>query len=195
MQAFVPGYLLGALVGVPLGLVLGRYRLVESALGVYVTAAYATPLVALLPLYIVWFGVGVTAKVAIIATMTAFPIIINTWRGVKAVDEKLIEVALAFGASHRAIMRKVIVPATLPHIMTGLRLGVGRALIAMVIAEFFTAVTGLGGIVITAGDNYETAKMFVPIIVIMLLGVTLTWLLALLERRMAPWHQGRRRSR
>jgi taurine transport system permease protein len=189
MQAFLPGYLLGALTGVPLGLAVGRYRWVESTLGIYVTAAYAAPLVALLPLYVVWFGVGVAAKVAIISTLTAFPIVINTWRGVKAVDTSLVEVGSAFGASRGQITRKVVLPAALPHIMTGLRLGVGRALIAMVIAEFFTAVSGLGGIIITAGNDYETSRMFVPIIVIMLLGVALTMLLESLERRIAPWHE------
>lgn len=187
MNAFAPGYLLGAAIGIPLGLLLGRFWLAESALGPYVTAAYAAPLVALLPLYVVWFGVGVAAKLAIITTLTAFPVVINTWRGVKAMDASLIEVGAAFGASTGQLMRKVIVPATLPYIMTGLRLAVGRALIAMVIAEFFTAVSGLGGIIVTAGNNYETSRMLVPVAVIMALGVTLTSLLELLERRIAPW--------
>jgi NitT/TauT family transport system permease protein len=116
------------------------------------------------------------------------PITINTWRGVRSVPRSFIEVGTAFGASQRQIMRKIVIPATLPHVITGLRLGVGRALIAMVLGEFFTAVSGLGGIIITAGNNFDTNRMFVPIIVIMVLGVALTGLLDVLERRLAPWH-------
>lgn len=188
MQAFIPAYILAAVVGVPLGLLIGRFRLVEAALGPYVTAGYSTPLVALTPLFIVWFGIGFTVKVVIVFTLTVFPIIINTWRGVQAVPRTLTEVGYAFGASQAKIMRQIIVPGTLPHIMTGLRLGVGRAVIGVVIAEFFTAVSGLGGIVITAGNSFDTARMFVPIIVILLWGILLTWLVGLAERRLAPWH-------
>jgi ABC-type nitrate/sulfonate/bicarbonate transport system permease component len=188
LQPFIPGYLLAVVVGIPLGLIIGRYRLVEAAVGPYVTAGYSTPLVALTPLFIVWFGIGFTVKVAIIFTLTVFPILINTWRGVHAVPKTLIEVGQAFGASQSMIMRKIIVPATLPHIMTGLRLGVGRAVIAVVIAEFFTAVSGLGGIIINAGNSFETATMFVPIIVILLWGVALTAFVGWLERKLAPWH-------
>jgi ABC-type nitrate/sulfonate/bicarbonate transport system permease component len=188
LQAFIPGYLLAVVVGIPLGLLIGRYQMMEAAVGPYVTAGYSTPLVALTPLFIVWFGIGFTVKVAIIFTLTVFPILINTWRGVHAVPKTLIEVGRAFGASQSMIMRKIIVPATLPHIMTGLRLGVGRAVIAVVIAEFFTAVSGLGGIIINAGNSFETATMWVPIIVILLWGVALTALVGWLERRLAPWH-------
>lgn len=189
MQAFVPGYLLAALVGIPLGLVIGRYRVAEAATGVYITAGYATPLVALVPLYVVWFGIGFVVKVAIIFTLAVFPILINTWRGVRSVPKSLVEVGQAFGASNAQIMYKIIVPGTLPHIMTGLRLGVGRAVIGMVIAEFFTAVGGLGGIIINAGNSFDTARMFVPIITIMLIGVVLTWLVGRIEKKLTPWHE------
>jgi ABC-type nitrate/sulfonate/bicarbonate transport system permease component len=189
MQAFVPGYLLAALVGIPLGLVVGRYRIAEAAAGVYITAGYATPLVALVPLYIVWFGIGFAVKVAIIFTLAVFPVLINTWRGVRSVPKSLVEVGQAFGASNAQIMYKIIVPGTLPHIMTGLRLGVGRAVIGMVIAEFFTAVGGLGGIIINAGNSFDTARMFVPIITIMVIGVVLTWLVGRVEKKLTPWHE------
>lgn len=188
MKAFVPGYLLAAVVGIPLGLFIGRFRLVEAALGPYVTAGYATPLVALIPLFIVWFGIGFTVKVAIVFTLTVFPIIINTWRGVQAVPGTLTEVGSTFGASQAQIMWKIIVPGTLPHIMTGLRLGVGRAVIGIVIAEFFTAVSGLGGIIINAGNSFDTARMFVPVVVVLLWGIILTWLVGIAERKLAPWH-------
>lgn len=188
IQSFVPAYVLAVLVGVPVGLVLGRYRVMEAGFGPYVTAGYATPLVALIPLFIVWFGTGLVVKIAVVFTLTVFPIIINTWRGVQAVPGTLVEVGSSFGASQAEIMRKIIIPGTLPHIMTGLRLAVGRAVIGIVIAEFFTAVSGLGGIIINAGNSFDTARMFVPVIVVLLLGVVLTWLVGLAERKFAPWH-------
>lgn len=185
---FAVGFVAASAVGVPLGLAIGRYRLFEAAVGPYITAGYSTPLVALLPLFLVWFGIGFLAKVAIVFTLTIFPIIINTWRGVHSVPASTIEVGIAFEASQGQIMRKIIVPGTLPHIMTGLRLGVGRAVIGIIIAEFFTAVGGLGGIIINAGNSFNTTKMFVPIVVILLWGVILTQLVGVAERRLAPWH-------
>ncbi|WP_197970079.1 ABC transporter permease [Mesobacillus harenae] len=187
VQPLAVGYLLAAVVGIPIGLLIGRYRIVESAINIYVIAGYATPLVALIPLFVLWFGLGFGVKVAIVFTLTIFPIIINTTDGVKAVPKTMIEVGTAFVASQSAIMRKIIIPATIPHIMTGLRLGVGKAVIAMVIAEFFTSISGLGGIIINSGNNFDTAKMFVPVIILMILGVGLTALVGKLESIVAPW--------
>jgi NitT/TauT family transport system permease protein len=129
IQPFIAGYLLSALIGIPLGLLLGRDRTIEAALGVYVTAGYAVPLVALVPLFVLWFGLGFLVKVVIIFTMAVFPIIINTWAGVQAVPRALVEVGTAFVASPAAIMRKIIIPATIPYVMTGLRLAIGRAVV------------------------------------------------------------------
>lgn len=189
MQALIVGYILSAIAGIPLGLLLGRYRWAEQGLGIYVTAGYAAPLVALIPLFMLWFGLGFTVKVAIVFSLALFPITINTWAGVKAVPRTLIEVGTAFVASDAAIMWKIIVPATLPYIMTGLRLAVGRAIIAMVIAEFFTSITGLGGIILKAGDNFDTARMFVPVILLMALGIGGTSLVHWFEAKVAPWQK------
>lgn len=189
MQSLIVGYVLSAVVGIPLGLLLGRYRWAEHGLGIYVTACYAAPLVALIPLFMLWFGLGFTVKVAIIFALSLFPITINTWAGVKAVPKTLIEVGTAFVASDAAIMWKIIVPATLPYIMTGLRLAVGRAIIAMVIAEFFTSITGLGGIILKAGDNFDTARMFVPVLLLMALGIGATSLVHWFEAKVAPWQK------
>lgn len=189
MQPLAVGYALAAVAGIPLGLLLGRYRWAECGLGIYVTACYATPLVALIPLFVLWFGLGFAVKVAIIFVLSIFPITINTWAGVKAVPRTLIEVGTSFVASDAAIMWKIIVPATLPYIMTGLRLAIGRAIIAMVVAEFFTAITGLGGIILKAGDNFDTARMFVPVLVLMALGIGLTAAVHWLESKVAPWQK------
>ncbi len=190
VQPLVAGYLLSALIGIPMGLLLGRSRPAEAALSMYVTAAYAVPLVALVPLFVLWFGLGFVAKAVIIFSMAVFPIIISTWAGVQAVPRSLIEVGVAFVASPAAIMRKIIVPATIPYVMTGLRLAIGRAVVGMVIAEFYTAVGGLGGIIINAGNDYDVAVLFAPIVVLMALGYGLTALIGHLERRIAPWQAG-----
>ena len=187
LQPLLLGFLLAAVIGIPVGLLVGRYRAADAALGVYVTAGYAMPLVALIPIFMLWFGLGFTVKVVIVIVMTVFPIVINTRAGVRAVPKAMIEVGTSFMAGELAIMRKIILPATVPHIMTGLRLGIGRAVIAIVIAEFFTAIGGLGGQIILAGQRFDTAGLFVPVIVLMALGVGLTRLVGWLETKVAPW--------
>jgi NitT/TauT family transport system permease protein len=187
LQPFVLGYLLAIVAGIPIGLVVGRFRTAEAALGIYVTAGYAMPLVALVPLLILWLGLGFTVKVAIVFLMSIFPICINTWAGVNAVSVSLVEVGKSFVASDATILRRIILPATLPYIMAGIRLAVGRAVVAMIIAEFFTAITGLGGIIIQSANNFDTATMFVPVVILMVLAIGLNALILFLERRIAPW--------
>jgi NitT/TauT family transport system permease protein len=182
------GCLIAAVLGVPLGVLIGRFRNVEAAIGIYVTAGYAMPLVALVPLYIMWFGLGFAVKVAIIATLTFFPICINSWLGVKMVPRTLIEVGLSFVGTKQDILRKIVLPASTPYIMAGLRLGVGKAIIGMIVAEFFTAISGLGGIIMNAANSFDTAQMLAPIVVIMVFAVVVTALLAWAERKIAPWH-------
>src|SRR6266581_848426 len=178
---------LESLLGVPLGLVIGRYRVAEAALGIYVTAGYAMPLVALVPLLVLWLGLGFAVKVAIIFLMSLFPICINTWLGVTAVPKTLIEVGKSFVAPDLVILRRIILPATLPYIMAGIRLAVGRAVVAMVIAEFFTSISGLGAVIITSANNFDTATMFVPIVILMVMAIGLNYLIGAVERWVAPW--------
>ncbi|RKN37098.1 ABC transporter permease [Streptomyces hoynatensis] len=184
------GYFLAAAAGIVIGMLVGRYRVVEAAVGLYITAGYSMPMVAFIPLFLLWFGLGFTVKVAVVVVMTIFPIIISTRAGVKAVPRSLVEVGNSFVAGEFALMRKIIFPATVPHIMTGLRLGIGRAVIGIVIAEFFTAIGGLGGLIILAGQRFDTAALFVPIVVLMVLGVGLTRLVGWLEGLVAPWQAG-----
>src|SRR4051795_9951 len=187
LRPFVVGYGLAIVVGVPLGLVIGRFRVVEAALGIYVTAGYAMPLVALVPLLILWLGLGFAVKAAVVFLMSLFPITINTWLGVTAVPKSLIDVGRAFVASDIVILRRIVLPATLPYIMAGIRLAVGRAVVAMVIAEFFTTISGLGAIIINSANNFDTATTFVPIIIIMFMAVALTFFIGAVERWVAPW--------
>lgn len=187
LKAFVAGYALSIVVGVPLGLIIGRSRILENAVGVYITAGNAMPLVAFVPLLVLWFGLGFMVKAAIVFLMSVFPICINTWLGVRAVPKTLIEVGRSLVAPNSVIIRRIVLPATLPYIMTGIKLAVGRAVVAMVIAEFFTAISGLGGIIINSANNFDTATMFVPIFVLMILATLLNGLVGLVERRVAPW--------
>ena len=187
LRPFVIGYALAIVVGVPLGLFIGGFRAAEAALGIYITAGYAMPLVALVPLLILWLGLGFAVKVAVIFLMSLFPICINTWLGVTAVPKTLIEVGKSFVAPDIVILRRIILPATLPYIMAGIRLAVGRAVVGMVIAEFFTTISGLGAVIINSANNFDTATMFVPIIILMVMAIGLNWLIGFVERRVAPW--------
>lgn len=187
LQPFVVGYGLAIVLGVPVGLVIGRFRVLEAAFGIYITAGYAMPLLALVPLLMLWLGLGFAVKVAVIFLMSVFPICINTWLGVRAVPKSLIEVGKSFVASDLTILRRIVLPATLPYIMAGIRLAVGRAVVGMIVAEFFTAISGLGAIIINSANNFDTAKMFVPVVILMVLATVLSWLIGQIERRIAPW--------
>jgi ABC-type nitrate/sulfonate/bicarbonate transport system permease component len=187
LRPFVLGYALAILIGVPLGLLIGGFRTAEAALGIYITAGYAMPLVALVPLLILWLGLGFAVKVAVIFLMALFPICINTWLGVVAVPKTLIEVGKSFVAPNIVILRRIVLPATLPYIMAGIRLAVGRAVVGMVIAEFFTTISGLGAVIINSANNFDTATMFVPIIILMVMAIGLNWLIGFVEHKVAPW--------
>jgi ABC-type nitrate/sulfonate/bicarbonate transport system permease component len=187
LQPFVVGYGLAIVAGVPIGLIIGRYRTMEAAFGIYITAGFAMPLVALVPLLVLWLGLGFAVKVAIVFLMSVFPVCINTWLGVVAVPKTLIEVGKSFVAPNSVILRRIILPATLPYIMAGIRLAVGRAVVAMVIAEFFTTISGLGAIIINSANNFDTATMFVPIILLMVMAIGLNSLIGITERWVAPW--------
>lgn len=187
MQAFLVGYAAAVLLGVPLGLLIGRSRMLEAALGIFVTGAYAMPLVALVPLLVLWMGLGFAVKACIVFLMAVFPIIINTWLGVRAVPKTLIEVGKSFVASDLTILRRIVLPATIPYIMAGIKLAVGRGVVGMVIAEFFTAISGLGAIIIMAANSFDTARMFVPVVVLMVLATALNGLVGYIEAKVAPW--------
>jgi NitT/TauT family transport system permease protein len=187
LRPFALGYGLAIVIGIPLGLIIGRFRVAEAALGIYITAGYAMPLVALVPLLMLWLGLGFAVKVAVVFLMSLFPICINTWLGVTAVPKTLIEVGKSFVAPDVVILRRIILPATLPYIMAGIRLAVGRAVVAMVIAEFFTTISGLGAVIINSANNFDTATMFVPIIILMIMAIGLNSFIGFVERRVAPW--------
>jgi NitT/TauT family transport system permease protein len=187
LRILLLGFVTASIIGTALGLLIGRYRMVDAATDWLVNALYATPLVAIIPLVTLWFGLGDVAKLFIVTILTVFPVLINTAAGVRNVPDALIDVGVAFASNERQIFTKVILPSALPYMMTGLRLGIGRAIIGMVVAEFFTAITGLGAMIVKYGNQYDTASMFVPILILMLLGVGLTSLVRRAEAIIAPW--------
>jgi ABC-type nitrate/sulfonate/bicarbonate transport system permease component len=178
---------LSIIVGVVLGVVMGRFSLVEWATDIYVSALYSTPMVAVVPLIVLWFGFRVPAKVIIVFLFMVFPVLLNTYEGVKNVDRNLQEVARAFCSSERQLWRHLIVPSAIPFIVAGVRLAIGRGLVGMIVAEFYTSVTGLGYMIVRYANAFETDKLFVPIVVVMILGVGLMSLAKWVEGRIAPW--------
>ena len=187
LTTLLKAFTLATLIGITLGLLIGRYKIIDATTDWLVSALYTTPQVAIIPLVILWFGLGDAAKIFIVVVSAVFPILINTTAGVRNVPAQLIDVGTAFAANERQVFAKIIVPSALPYVITGIRLGLGRAIIGMVVAEFFTAITGLGAIIVKYGNQYDTASMFVPIFILMFLGVILSMLLRYAEDAIAPW--------
>jgi ABC-type nitrate/sulfonate/bicarbonate transport system permease component len=184
---FVVGFLLASLIGVTLGFVMGTVRAVREYADPWVAGLYSAPLVALAPLYIMFFGVGIAAKVALVFSVAVFPIVVNTFAGVYSVDPNLVEVARSFNASRAQVLFKVLVPFSLSYVVTGLRLGVGRGLTGVVVGEFFFANAGLGFLVALAGQTFNTPLLFAGILVFAVAGVAITGGLKRLEKKLAPW--------
>jgi NitT/TauT family transport system permease protein len=188
----IAGLVISVVLGVSIGLAMGRYRRMQWALEPYVNGLYATPTVALLPLLTLWMGLYTAPKIAIVVLIAIFPIIKNTFAGVTTVGPELLEPAQSMSASELQTFSRIIMPATIPFIMTGLRLGVGRGIVGVVVGEFFTAQAGLGGLLMRYASSFRTADMFVPIIVLVAIGYALTVLVSTLQERLAPWKESER---
>jgi ABC-type nitrate/sulfonate/bicarbonate transport system permease component len=183
------GFGSGAVVGVALGLAAGRSDVFAALLEFPVNALYAVPAVALIPVIVLWFGFAVITKTVVVFLFVVFPVLIAAMRGVREVDPDLVEVARSFCSSERRMWVDLILPSALPYIVTGLRLSIGRALIGVIVAEYYTSLSGLGDLIATNASNFQTARMFVPIVVIALLGVLFTALLEFAERRLVQWRR------
>jgi NitT/TauT family transport system permease protein len=192
LSALAAGFALSLLLGVALGLAMGRSRLAGALLEPHINALYATPQVALTPLLMMWLGLGLPVKIAVVFLFAFFPVLINTAIGARNVSASMIEVGRAYLASRRQILFKVVLPAALPFIMSGVRIAVGRGVVGMIVAELFTAITGLGAMLSLYGNLFETAKMFVVIIVLAVLGIGLIHTAQMLERKMARWKETER---
>jgi ABC-type nitrate/sulfonate/bicarbonate transport system permease component len=192
LQVFAIGLSAALIVGIGLGLLMGRYRLAEYLLDPYVYAFDATPRVALIPILLLWFGLGMPSRIAIVFLSGLFPVLMNTFSGVRTVSAGLVDVGRAYGASEKELFSKIILPAALPFIMAGIRLAIGRALIGIITAEMFTAVTGLGALLIRYSSALATDKFFVPVIFLSVLGVILSSAVEKLQQRLAPWKETER---
>ncbi len=187
------GLALAAILGIALGLIMARFWAIDIALDTYITALYSIPSVALVPVLVLWIGFETSAKIAVVFLFTFFPMVINTYQGVKNVDSRLIEVGRAFRCSERQLWSNIVLPAAVPFIVAGLRLAIGRGLIGMVLADLYTAITGIGYLISRYASIYRTDAMFVPIVTLGILGISLTGVLRFVERRVAPWmHQSDR---
>lgn len=187
LTVYGSGYLLAIAVGVPVGLVMGGFRPLGRTLDIYVNALMATPRVAFIPLIIVLLGLGTEAKVAIVLLGAVMPIVVNTYAGVLNADGELVEMARAAGATRAQVFRRILLPGALPFIVVGLRLGATIGLINTVVAELYTAVRGLGGLLAIYGNTFQMAPYFVVVFVLAGVGTVVTTLLRLIEARTERW--------
>jgi len=183
------GLLAASVAGIAVGYLMGWFPAVGKVLNPYVSALYVLPIQALVPVIIIWLGIGAAPRILCVFLFSVFEIIINTYTGVKNVEPTYVEVARSFGADQTQLFTKVIAPHALPFIFAGLRIGASRAVKGMVVAELMFAVTGLGGLIATYAAYYRTDAVFVVVLVLTLLGVLLNALVLYLEKRFAPWQR------
>ena len=181
------GYFLSAAVAIPFGIMIGWYKRASYIFDPFVNAMNATPRVALLPLVIIWLGIGILSKVGIIFLGAVFPMLINTRDGVKTTPVHLLTAARSFGASEWLVFKTVVLPSTVPFILTGLRLGLGRAIVGVMVGELYAATAGIGFMITVAGATFQTDKVFVGVLVFALTGMIGMELLTKVERRFDKW--------
>jgi ABC-type nitrate/sulfonate/bicarbonate transport system permease component len=181
------GFALSCIVGVPIGVLMGRSTLVRDTLEPFVMAQASVPTVALLPLFIIWLGIGDSARIALVFVGAVFGIVVSTEAGVSNIDRRLIETARSFTATEWAILWKIVLPAAIPYIIAGMRLAISRVLIMVVVAELYASTAGVGYLIFQAGAGYDTSMIFVGVVILATAGVLLNSLLRTIERRVAPW--------
>jgi ABC-type nitrate/sulfonate/bicarbonate transport system permease component len=188
---FVIGFGIALVSGVVLGVIIGWYRTVRLLFDPFLNALYATPRIAMVPMIIIWFGVGMWSKVFIVFLSSFFPILINTVGGIRSVDSDLIRAARAFCASDWQIFKTVAIPGSVPFILTGVRQGVALGLIGVVVGEMFGGSQGVGFMVAYAGQTFSTDSQFLGVTIIAFAGILLTTLAEKLERRFSRWRPER----
>ncbi len=184
---FTGGFILAVVVGIAFGVLMASSRFAKYFFEPWVSMLYATPVLALGPLFILWLGIGVASKIAIVFLTAVFPILINTTIGLTTTDRTLIEVARAFGARQQQIFTKIRLPSATPFVIAGLRLGVARALVGVVVAELFGARAGLGFMILTSTQSFDTAAVYVGVLVLAVAGIASVEFLKWVEKRLVPW--------
>jgi NitT/TauT family transport system permease protein len=184
---FVLGYVIASVLGIALGLAMASSVTAKQALQPWVSGLYATPTIALAPLFILWFGIGIWSKVIVVISLVLFPVTINTEAGLRTTSERLIEMLRSFGATQRQIFFKVSLPSAVPFILAGLKLGIGRGLIAVVVAELFGSRAGLGRLISQSADAFNMPELFAGVVILAVAGIVLTAGFGWLEQRLVPW--------
>lgn len=190
LTEFVLGFGLSILVGIPFGIMLGWNRTFQAVFEPFVTTLYSVPRIALMPLIILWLGIGINSKIALVFLGAVFPIIVSVYTGMRTLDDSLVRCARAFGANDRQLLRTVALPSSVPFMVSGVRLGVGRALVGVVVAELVASQAGVGHMMARAGATFQTDKVFVGVIFLAILGLSLTAVLKRLEARFEAWRPG-----
>jgi ABC-type nitrate/sulfonate/bicarbonate transport system permease component len=186
---FAIGFGLATIVGVALGFLMATNRAAQDILDPWVSFFYSSPLVALIPFFILVFGVGISSKVAIIFTVAIFPILLNAFVGIRSAGADLLEVGAAFNCTRAQIFSKILFPAALPFVIVGLRLGIGRALTGVVVSELFGSTAGLGWLIGTAGQSFDTPTVLFGVLMFSVLGVAMVEGLKWIEHLLAPWRK------
>jgi NitT/TauT family transport system permease protein len=184
---FAIGYVIASVLGIALGLGMASSPTIKQALQPWVSGLYATPTVALAPLFILWCGIGIWSKVLVVITLVLFPVAINTEAGLRTTSERLIEMLRSFGATRVQIFFKISLPSAVPFILAGLKLGIGRGLIGVVVAELFGSRAGLGNLISQAGDAFNMPELFAGVVVLAIAGIVMTAGFGWLEQRLVPW--------
>jgi ABC-type nitrate/sulfonate/bicarbonate transport system permease component len=186
---FLIGFGLAVVVGITFGLLIGTSKVMRAVWVPWISAMNSTPTVALAPLLILWFKLGIESKVVVVFLVSVFSVLVNTQAGIESADEGLVETARAFGAKRLQIFTKVLLPSAVPFIVAGLRLGVGRGLVGVVVAELFGATSGLGYMINVASQVFDMAGLFAAVVILAAAGVISTELIRVVERRIAPWRE------
>jgi NitT/TauT family transport system permease protein len=188
---FIYGFGLSIIVGIPFGILMGWYKGFNAVLEPFVNFFYATPRVALLPLMIIWLGIGINSKIAIVYLGAIFAILINTITGMHALDEQLIKAARSFGATDMQIFKTIALPGSVPFILGGIRLGLGHALVGVVVGELYAATAGVGYLIAVAGNTFQTDKVFVGVVIIAAAGMFITAVFKRIEEHFESWRPQR----
>jgi len=184
---FAVGYVIASIIGIGFGFGMANSVRFKQALQPWISGFYATPTIALAPLFILWLGIGIWSKVLVVIFLVLFPVTINTEAGLRTTSERLIEMLKSFGASSRQIFFKVSLPSALPFILAGLKLGIGRGLIGVVVAELFGSRAGLGRLISQSADAFNMPELFAGVIVLAIAGISMTAGFGWLEKKLVPW--------
>ena len=184
---FALGYVVACVIGIALGLAMAASVTMKQALQPWVSGLYATPTIALAPLFILWFGIGIWSKVLVVISLVLFPVTINTEAGLRTTSERLIEMLRSFGATRRQIFLKVSLPSAVPFILAGLKLGIGRGLIGVVVAELFGSRAGLGNLISQSADAFNMPDLFAGVVILAFAGIVMTAGFGWVEQRLVPW--------